>query len=136
MEGADQINASGCKQGVVCLDVRHLVDQEVLIKKTDTGYRTFNSDVLARAAVVQLLDQIGSSIINALPSDHKELYSRKAKRPVFIVTSDAVVVVTTEHGQVPTSLRCSRVFCLSEIFQAYPKNLDADLQLATWIAKS
>ncbi len=132
MDGANQIKKSTCAAGVVALDVRQCVDQDLLIPEIEGGYRTFTSAEVAQEAVKQIVGEIGEKILNALPEDYYGLYISLTESPCFIVTAQALAIVETNLGKIPTNINVAKVFCIA----TEPEHkATAELALANWIAQ-
>lgn len=133
MEGARQVCESECPTGLVAFDVRQCIDQDLLMPKVEDGYRTFKQASMAEQAVAAAIGEIGERIIGSMTEDQMNGYLEKTKSMCFIIAAQAVAIVETADGKVPTNVNVSRVFQLP--FQvAY--DATNELDLASWLITS
>lgn len=138
MEGAAQIEAGSCSNGLVVLDVRHCVDQELLVPKTGDSYRTFTSEEQALEAQGQLFHAIAESINQVMTEDDATSYEGKTNRRGYLIAAQSFAIIEKEHGPVPFNLNKARFVPLVLDKGTTPEMMPAifvdELDCARWIS--
>ncbi|MEI7578356.1 MAG: hypothetical protein WCK51_15820 [Armatimonadota bacterium] len=138
MEGAAQIEAGSCSNGLVVLDVRHCVDQELLVPKNGDSYRTFTSEAQALEAQEQIFHEIAESINQVMTEDDATSYENKTHRRGYLIAAQSFAIIETEHGPVPFNLNKARfvpiVLDEGTTPERLPEIFKDELNCAQWIA--
>ena len=133
MEGAEQVERSQCSAGIVALDIRQCVDQEILMPKIEEGYRTFRFEHDAIIETDLIIRNVGERIQAAIPDDYRHIYAERTKRAAFLLTAQGFAIIETETEKVPLTINRSHVIELLAESDAQYFDIEPELRLANWI---
>lgn len=130
-KGSDQIGKSSAKSGLVIVDIRHRVDDELLFAKIEEGkYRTFLHPYFAQKAIADVLHEVADEILNATTEEERQEWYVASKCKAFVLTAHSCSIVETREGPVPTNTGQA----ITVPYVAYGDSEIADaLTLSQWI---